>query len=123
MLLTPSGIRKRRATGPAPPGCSPTISFGLTLDGQERTIQALLRAFPPGAWADQPELALVRATGDLVRGRLDEAAAHLAVAESHAETTPPDRQCRLRVAIASLQLSLARRRGGARISAHRSDGH
>jgi LuxR family transcriptional regulator, maltose regulon positive regulatory protein len=86
-------------------------SFGLTLDGQERTIQALLRAFPPGACADQPELALVRATGDLVRGRLDEAAAHLAVAESHAETTPPDRQRRLRVAIASLELSLARRRG------------
>jgi len=86
-------------------------SFSLTLDGQEQTIQALLRAFPPGACADQPELALVRATGDLVRGRLDEAAAHLAVAESHAETTPPDRQRRLRVAIASLKLSLARRRG------------
>ena len=86
-------------------------SFGLTLDGQEQTIQALLRAFPPGAHADQPELALVRATGDLVRGRLDEAAAHLAVAESHAETAPPDRQRRLRVAIASLKLSLARRRG------------
>jgi len=84
-------------------------------------MQALVRAFPPGE--DHPELALVRAGGDLVQGRLDEAAAHLAVAESHAETTPPDRQCRLRVAIASLQLSLARRRGGARISAHRSDGH
>src|SRR5208283_2351258 len=84
-------------------------SFGLTLDGQEQTIQALVRAFPPGE--DHPELALVRATGDLVRGRLDEAAAHLAVAESHAETAPPDRQRRLRVAIASLKLSLARRRG------------
>jgi LuxR family maltose regulon positive regulatory protein len=46
---------------------------------------------------------------------LDEAAAHLAVAESHieshVETTPPDRQRRLRVAIASLKLSLAGRRG------------
>ena len=84
-------------------------SFSLTLDGQAQTIQALLRAFPPGT--DHPELALVRAGDDLAYGRLDEAAAHLAVAEAHAETTPPDRQRRLRVAIASLKLSLARRRG------------
>ncbi|HEV2239729.1 MAG TPA: LuxR C-terminal-related transcriptional regulator, partial [Streptosporangiaceae bacterium] len=84
-------------------------SFSLTLDGQAQTIEALLRDFPPGA--DYPELALVRAGGDLVQGRLDEAAAHLAVAETHVETTPPDRQRRQRVAIASLKLSLARRRG------------
>jgi LuxR family maltose regulon positive regulatory protein len=84
-------------------------SFSLTLDGQARTIQVLLRAFPPGAGAD-PELALVRAGADLVQGRLDEAAAHLAVAKSHAEATPSDRQRRLRMAIASLQLWLARRR-------------
>ncbi|HET9540679.1 MAG TPA: AAA family ATPase, partial [Candidatus Limnocylindria bacterium] len=54
-------------------------SFSLTLDGQAQTMQALLRAFPPGA--DHPELALVRAMGDLAQGRLDEAAAYLAVAE------------------------------------------
>jgi LuxR family transcriptional regulator, maltose regulon positive regulatory protein len=84
-------------------------SFSLTLDGQAQTMQAMLRAFPPGA--DYPELALVRAGGDLVQGRLDEAAAHLAVAETYAGTAPPERQRRLRVAIASLQLSLARRRG------------
>jgi LuxR family transcriptional regulator, maltose regulon positive regulatory protein len=53
----------------------------------------------------------VRAGRNLARGRLDEAAAHLAVAEAYAETTPPDRQRRLRVAIASLKLSLAARRG------------
>jgi LuxR family maltose regulon positive regulatory protein len=84
-------------------------SFSLTLDGQAQTIQALVRAFPPGT--DHPELALVRAMGDLGQGRLDEAAAHLAVAEAHAGTAPPARQRRLRVAVASLQLSLARRRG------------
>ena len=84
-------------------------SFSLTLDGQAQTIQALVRAFPPGT--DHPELALVRAGGDLVQGRLGEAAAYLAVAETHAETAPLDRQRRLRVAIASLKLSLARRRG------------
>ena len=84
-------------------------SFSLTLDGQAQTMQALVRAFPPGA--DHPELALVRAMGDLAQGRLDEAAAHLAVAEAHVRTTPPERQRRLEVAVASLQLSLARRRG------------
>ena len=84
-------------------------SFSLTLDGQAQTMQALLRAFPPGA--DHPELALVRAAGDLVQGRLDEAAAHLAVAEAYAEAAPPDRRRRLGVAVALLQLWLARRRG------------
>ena len=84
-------------------------SFSLTLDGQAQTMQALVRAFPPGE--DHPELALVRAGGDLVQGRLDEAAAHLSVAETYAATAPPDRQRRLQVAIASLRLSLARRRG------------
>jgi LuxR family maltose regulon positive regulatory protein len=84
-------------------------SFSLTLDGQAQTIRALVRAFPPGE--DHPELALVRAGGDLVQGRLNEASAHLAVAETYAETAPPDRRRRLQVAIASLKLSLARRRG------------
>jgi LuxR family transcriptional regulator, maltose regulon positive regulatory protein len=84
-------------------------SFSLTLDGQAQTMQALLQAFPPGA--DHPELALVRAGVDLVQGRLDEAAAQLAVAESYVEAAPPDRQRRLQVAVASLKLSLARRRG------------
>ena len=84
-------------------------SFSLTMDGQEQTVRALLRAFLPGA--DYPELALIRAGHNLAGGRLDEAAAHLAVAEAYAETTTPDRQRRLRVAIASLKLSLAARRG------------
>jgi LuxR family transcriptional regulator, maltose regulon positive regulatory protein len=86
-------------------------SFSLMLDGQTQTMRALLRAFPPGAHADHPELALVRATVDVVQGRLDEAAAHLAIAESHVRTAPADRRRRLQVAIASLKLSLARRRG------------
>jgi LuxR family transcriptional regulator, maltose regulon positive regulatory protein len=84
-------------------------SFSLTMDGQAQTIRALLRAFPRGA--DYPELALVRAGHTLAGGHLDEAAAHLVVAEAYAETTPPDRQRRHRVAIASLKLSLAARRG------------
>jgi LuxR family transcriptional regulator, maltose regulon positive regulatory protein len=84
-------------------------SFSLTLDGYAQTMQALVRAFPPGE--DHPELALVRVAAHLVQGRLDQAAAHLSVAGKYAETAPPDRQRRLRLAIASVQLSLARRRG------------
>src|SRR6266511_2344329 len=86
-------------------------SFSLTLDGQAQTIQALVRAFPQGAAADDPELALVRAADDLLHGHLDEAAAHLAVAETYVKTAPPDRQRQLRVAVVSLKLGLARRRG------------
>ena len=86
-------------------------SFGLTLDGQAQTIQTLLRAFPPGAVADGPDLSLARATIDLAQGRLDEAAAHLTVAEASITSTPPDRKHRLDVAVAALRLSLARKRG------------
>ena len=84
-------------------------SFSLTLDGSAQTMLGLAQAFPPGE--EYPELALVHAGADLVQGRLEQAAAHLAAAESYAGTAPPDRRHRLRVALASLQLSLARRRG------------
>jgi LuxR family maltose regulon positive regulatory protein len=86
-------------------------SFGLTLDGQAQTIESLLRAFPPGALTEGPDIPLARATSELARGRLDEAAAHLTVAESAITATPPDRKHRLDVAIAALKLSLARKRG------------
>jgi LuxR family transcriptional regulator, maltose regulon positive regulatory protein len=84
-------------------------SFGLMLDGRAQAVAGLVRAFPPGE--DHRELALVRAMGDHVLGRLDDAAAHLAVAQAHAETTPPDRRRRLRMSITAVQVSLARRRG------------
>src|SRR5579862_6780148 len=64
-------------------------SFSLTLDGHAQTIQTLVQAFPPGA--NHPELAVVRAGAALVAGRLDEAAAHLVVAETHARSAPPER--------------------------------
>jgi LuxR family maltose regulon positive regulatory protein len=86
-------------------------SFGLTLDGQAQTIESLLRAFPPGAVTEGPDIPLARATSELARGRLDEAAAHLTVAESAITSTPPERKHRLDVAIAALKLSLARKRG------------
>jgi LuxR family maltose regulon positive regulatory protein len=86
-------------------------SFGMTLDGQAQTIESLLRAFPPGAVAEGPDIPLARATSETALGQLDEAAAHLAVAETAITSTPPGRRHRLEVAIAALKLSLARKRG------------
>ena len=86
--------------------------FSLTLDGQEGSIAALLQSFPAGATAEHPELALAYAATELAQGRLPDAAAHLAVAESHVESAPPARRRRLAVAHASLRLALARRSGG-----------
>ena len=86
-------------------------SFGLTLDGQAQTIESLLRAFPPGAVTEGSDIPLARATSEVARGRLDEAAAHLTVAEAAIAATPADRRHRLDVATAALRLSLARKRG------------
>ena len=85
--------------------------FSLTLDGQEGTIATLLRSFPRGASTDHPELALAHSAVQLAQGRLDEAAAQLALAESHLQSVPPARRLRLAVAIASQRLALARRSG------------
>jgi LuxR family maltose regulon positive regulatory protein len=85
--------------------------FSLTLDGQEGTIAALLRSFPAGVSVDDPELALAHAAVELPQGRLEEAAAHLALAESHVPSVPAARRRRLAVAIASSRLALARRSG------------
>jgi LuxR family transcriptional regulator, maltose regulon positive regulatory protein len=85
--------------------------FSLTLDGQEGTIAGLLRSFPEGVSVDHPELALAHAAVELAHGRLEEAAAQLALAESHVQSAPPARRRRLAVAIASLRLALARRSG------------
>src|SRR5579859_2901799 len=86
-------------------------SFSLILDGRSGTIQTLLRAFPQGALSDDAELALAYAMQDVVHGRLDEAAARVELAERYVSTTLPARQYRLKVAIASLKLELATRRG------------
>ena len=86
-------------------------SFTWVLDGQAGTIDAVLQAFPEGASADHPDLALAHAANDLNHGRLEEAAAQLALAESHLQCAPQARRGRLAVAIASLRLAMARRSG------------
>ncbi len=86
-------------------------SFGWILDGEAGTISTVLQAFPEGAAADNPDLALAHAANELNQGRLEQAAAQLALAESHVQDVPPTRRRRLTVAIASLRLGLARRSG------------
>ncbi|MCU1658417.1 MAG: LuxR family transcriptional regulator, partial [Pseudonocardiales bacterium] len=86
-------------------------SFRWVLDGQARTIGAVLEAFPEGASVDHPDLALAHAAAELNQGRMEEAAAQLALAESNVQSAPPARRRRLAVAIASLRLALARRSG------------
>lgn len=86
-------------------------SFGWVLDGQAGTVEAVLQAFPEGASADHPDLALAHAASELSHGRLEEAAAQLELAESQVQSAPPARGRRLAVAIASLRLALARRSG------------
>jgi LuxR family transcriptional regulator, maltose regulon positive regulatory protein len=86
-------------------------SFRWVLDGEAGTIGTVLQAFPDGASADHPDLALAHAAAELNQGRLEEAAVQLALAESQVESAPPARRSRLMVAIASLRLALARRSG------------
>jgi LuxR family maltose regulon positive regulatory protein len=86
-------------------------SFQWVLDGQAGTIDAVLRAFPEGASADHPDLALAHAAAELNHGRLEEASAQLVLAGDHVADAAPTRRRRLTVAIASLQLALARRSG------------
>jgi LuxR family maltose regulon positive regulatory protein len=85
--------------------------LSLSLDGQQGEIALLLRSFPPGASADDPDLALAYAASELAQGRLEGAAAHLALAEAHLDNTMPERRRRVESAIASSRLALARRRG------------
>src|SRR6202453_4895656 len=86
-------------------------ALSLTLDGQAGTVAALLRSFPARTGADSPDLSLVRAIADQYQLRLDQADAHLREVRSYAATTPPGRQHRLRMAIASVDLLSARLRG------------
>src|SRR6195256_3525921 len=105
-------VRQTLAAGDWPDGARLVAdhSFRWVLDGQAGTIRAVLQAFPDGASADHPDLALAHAAAELNQGRTEEAAAQLAVAEARLPDAPPARRRRA-VAVASLRLALARRSG------------
>jgi LuxR family transcriptional regulator, maltose regulon positive regulatory protein len=86
-------------------------SFKWVLDGEAGTIRSVLQAFPEVASADHPDLALAHAAAELNEGRVEEATTQLALAEAQVGDAPPARRQRLAVAIASLRLAMARRRG------------
>ena len=86
-------------------------SFRWVLDGEAGTIAEVLQAFPEGASAEHPDLALAHAAAELNQGRLEEAAAQLALAESRVDSAPRARRRRLTVATSSLRLALARHSG------------
>ena len=104
-------IRHTQAAGDWPEAARllADYSFSLTLDGQAQTMQALVRAFPPGA--DHPELALVRADGRPCPGPPGRGGRPPGGRRDVRRDGAAGRQRRLQVAVASLQLSLARRRG------------
>jgi LuxR family maltose regulon positive regulatory protein len=106
-------VRHRIAAGDFPEAARLVAdhSFRWVLDGEAGTIGAVLQAFPAGASADHPDLALANAASELNGGRLEEAAAQLVLAESQIDSAAPARRRRLNVAIASLRLALARRSG------------
>lgn len=110
---TAEAIRHLQAAGDWPQAANLLTdhALSLTLDGQAGTVAALLRTFPARVVEDSPGLALVRAIAELDQLHLDQADAQLAVVRTYAATTSPERQYRLRTAVACLELLSARLRG------------
>jgi LuxR family maltose regulon positive regulatory protein len=86
-------------------------ALSLTLDGEESTVHSVLKRFPVVLLEDDPELIVVCAADQIAQGALQEADDYLALAESKASQTSPQRRFRFNVALAVTRLSLARRRG------------
>jgi LuxR family maltose regulon positive regulatory protein len=82
----------------------------LLLRGQDATVGALLTAFPQEVRSD-PRLVVVIACYQLVRGSIDDAAAHIDLARRHAGEVPGERRRRFEMLLAVARLSLAVRRG------------
>ena len=81
----------------------------LYLGGQGAILVELLAGFPRHVVADSPELTAVQVAGDLIRGSLDDAGRHLAMASDARTSVPADRRGRVQVMLSVLRLFLARR--------------
>jgi LuxR family maltose regulon positive regulatory protein len=81
----------------------------LYLGGRGATLVELLARFPRRVVAASPELTTVQVAGDLVRGYLEDAGRHLALATRSLTAVPADRRGRVQVMLAVLRLFLARR--------------
>jgi LuxR family maltose regulon positive regulatory protein len=83
----------------------------LGLSGQLETFHALLDAFPAGACDTDPEFAILVAADRLSRGRPDETAAYLTLAERLAPAVDDERRRPFDLLLGSVRLAAARRRG------------
>ena len=81
----------------------------LYLAGRGATLAGLLARFPCRVVAASPELTAVQVAGDVVRGALEDARRHLAMATSALAAVPADRRGAVQVMLAVLRLFLARR--------------
>ena len=81
----------------------------LYLGGRGATLVELLARFPRRVVAASPELTTVQVAGDLIRGSLEDAGRHLALATGALTAVPADRRGRVQVMLALLRLFLARR--------------
>src|ERR1700678_3088693 len=81
----------------------------LYLAGRGATLIELLATFPRRVVAASPELTTVQVAGDLVRGALEDARRHLAMATAALAAVPADRRGCVQVMLAVLRLFLARR--------------
>ena len=81
----------------------------LYLAGRGATLAGLLATFPCRVVAASPELTAVQVAADLVRGALEDAGRHLAVAAAGLTAVPAERRGRVQVMLAALRLFLARR--------------
>ena len=79
------------------------------LAGRGATLVELLATFPRRVVAASPELTAVQVAGDLVRGALEDARRHLAMAAGALTAVPAERRGRVQVMLAVLRLFLARR--------------
>jgi len=79
----------------------------LYLAGRGGVLVELLDAFPRRVVAASPELTVLQAAGDLVRGALQEAGQHLAMADGALAAVPADRRRRVQVMLAVLRSFLA----------------
>jgi LuxR family maltose regulon positive regulatory protein len=79
----------------------------LYLSGRGVTLAELLGRFPRWVVAASPELTAVQVAGDLVRGALEDAGRHLAMAVGALAAVPADRRRRVQVTLSVLRLFLA----------------
>jgi LuxR family maltose regulon positive regulatory protein len=84
--------------------------LALTMDGRGETLHALLGKFPPDAHLGDGDLAAALAIDSILHGLLDEAAAHLRVAQRLAAAAPAGRRRVFDGYLAVIEVELARRR-------------